>query len=60
MVKHHETSATLWRQIAGASYVWWALAAIVTAGLTVVARAAAPPAPVPDAVLASSVAFASD
>jgi alpha-1,2-mannosyltransferase len=60
MVKHHETSATLWRQIAGASYVWWALAAIVTAGLTVVARPTAPPAPVPDAVRAFPVAFASD
>ena len=39
MPKHHETAASLWRQLAGGSYVWWALAVIVVAG-TVSARAA--------------------
>jgi alpha-1,2-mannosyltransferase len=38
--KHHETTANLWRQLAGSSYVWWALAVIVAAGLTVTARLA--------------------
>jgi alpha-1,2-mannosyltransferase len=33
--KHHETNAAWWRQLAGMSYVWWALAVIVVAGLTV-------------------------
>jgi alpha-1,2-mannosyltransferase len=33
--KHHELGAAWWRQLAGVSYVWWALAAIVTAGATV-------------------------
>jgi alpha-1,2-mannosyltransferase len=37
--KHHETTANLWRQVVGSSYVWWALAVIVAAGLTVTARA---------------------
>jgi alpha-1,2-mannosyltransferase len=37
--KHHETTANWWRQLLGASYVWWALAVIVAAGLTVTARA---------------------
>ncbi|OBG29325.1 glycosyltransferase 87 family protein [Mycobacterium sp. 852002-51057_SCH5723018] len=36
--KHHETTANLWRQIVGSSYVWWALAVIVAAGLTVTVR----------------------
>ena len=39
MPKHHETAASLWRQLAGGSYVWWALAVIVVSG-TVSARAA--------------------
>lgn len=30
--EHHETSAALWRQILGSSYVWWALALLVVAG----------------------------
>ncbi|HMZ14649.1 MAG: glycosyltransferase 87 family protein [Mycobacterium sp.] len=34
MRQHHETEAGLWRQLAGASYLWWALAVIVVAGLT--------------------------
>lgn len=38
MPKHHETSAAGWRQLAGMSYVWWALATILTAGLAVTAR----------------------
>lgn len=38
--KHHEASAVWWRQLAGMSYVWWALAVIVAAGVTVTARAA--------------------
>lgn len=37
MPKHHETTAAWWRQLLGASYVWWALAAIVTAGITITA-----------------------
>jgi alpha-1,2-mannosyltransferase len=36
--KHHEASAAWWRQLAGMSYVWWALAVIVAAGITVTAR----------------------
>ncbi|WP_082959615.1 glycosyltransferase 87 family protein [Mycobacterium sp. E2462] len=39
--KHHETTASWWRQLVGMSYVWWALAVIVAAGLTVTARVAA-------------------
>ncbi|MEQ0574539.1 glycosyltransferase 87 family protein [Mycobacterium tuberculosis] len=36
--QHRETTAVWWRQLAGMSYVWWALAVIVVAGLTVTAR----------------------
>lgn len=32
MREHEETAASLWRQLAGGSYVWWALAVIVVAG----------------------------
>jgi alpha-1,2-mannosyltransferase len=32
MTEHKETSAALWRQMLGGSYVWWALALIVVAG----------------------------
>jgi alpha-1,2-mannosyltransferase len=32
MPEHHETTASLWRQLVGGSYVWWALALIVVAG----------------------------
>lgn len=39
MPKHHEETANWWHQLLGMSYVWWALAVIVTAGLTVTARA---------------------
>jgi alpha-1,2-mannosyltransferase len=37
MPEHHETAASLWRQLAGGSYVWWAIAVIGVAG-TVSAR----------------------
>jgi alpha-1,2-mannosyltransferase len=40
--KHHETTAAWWRQLAGMSYVWWALAVIVVAGLTITARRESP------------------
>ncbi|MDR3664597.1 MAG: glycosyltransferase 87 family protein [Mycobacterium sp.] len=30
--EHHETSATLWRQVIGSSYVWWGLAVIAATG----------------------------
>ncbi|MBB3603488.1 alpha-1,2-mannosyltransferase [Mycolicibacterium sp. BK556] len=40
--KHHEETASWWRQLLGMSYVWWALAVIVVAGLTVVTAAASP------------------
>jgi alpha-1,2-mannosyltransferase len=39
MPEHHETSASLWRQLAGGSYAWWAIAVIAIAG-TVAARPA--------------------
>jgi len=32
MVEHEETSASLWRQLLGGSYLWWALALITVAG----------------------------
>jgi alpha-1,2-mannosyltransferase len=38
--ENHEETAAWWRQLAGVSYMWWALALIVTAGLTVTAAAA--------------------
>jgi alpha-1,2-mannosyltransferase len=39
MPEHRETTASLWRQLAGGSYVWWAIAVIAVAG-TVSARSA--------------------
>jgi alpha-1,2-mannosyltransferase len=60
MLKHHETAATLWRQIFGASYVWWALTVILTAGTAVVNRAAPPPVVSEEPAQMSSVALASD
>lgn len=33
--KHHEETASWWRQLLGMSYVWWAFAVIVVSGLTV-------------------------
>lgn len=43
--KHHETAAAWWRQLGGMSYVWWALAVLVAAGLTVTARQNPPDSP---------------
>ncbi|KUI29745.1 alpha-(1-2)-phosphatidylinositol mannosyltransferase [Mycobacterium sp. IS-1742] len=43
--EHRETSASLWRQLAGGSYVWWALLVIAAAG-TLTARATHRPEPV--------------
>lgn len=40
--QHHETAAVWWRQLAGMSYVWWAVAVIVAAGLTANTPKAAP------------------
>ncbi|KKE99182.1 glycosyltransferase 87 family protein [Mycolicibacterium obuense] len=37
--EHRETTASLWRQLAGASYLWWALATIVVAGTITTAAA---------------------
>ncbi len=51
--EHHESAASWWRQLAGMSYVWWALAVIVVAGCTVTSQMATSrsgalgPAPVP-------------
>jgi alpha-1,2-mannosyltransferase len=51
--KHHEETANWWHQLVGMSYVWWALAVIVTAGFAVTANRSAqdatarPPTPVP-------------
>ncbi|KUI03123.1 glycosyltransferase 87 family protein [Mycobacterium sp. IS-3022] len=39
MPEHKETAASLWRQLAGGSYVWWAIAVIVSAGSLSVATA---------------------
>ena len=40
MPQHHEQAASLWRQLVGASYVWWAMATIAVAGSVVTGRAA--------------------
>ena len=32
MPENHETTASLWRQLVGGSYIWWALAVILVAG----------------------------
>lgn len=39
MPEHRETMASLWRQLAGGSYVWWALAVIIAAGATSASQA---------------------
>ncbi|WP_414687718.1 glycosyltransferase 87 family protein [Mycobacterium sp.] len=57
MPKYHETTAAWWRQLVGASYVWWALAAIVTAGITVTARSAREIATAPDRAPMSAVGW---
>jgi alpha-1,2-mannosyltransferase len=43
--KHHEVGAVWWRQFAGVSYLWWALATIVAAGATVAVSTATAAAP---------------
>jgi alpha-1,2-mannosyltransferase len=40
--KHHEETASWWRQLLGMSYVWWAFALIAVAGLTVAGRTTSP------------------
>ncbi len=39
MPKHHEADAPLWRQLAGGSYLWWALAVIIAVGFASTSRA---------------------
>ncbi|MGB0435857.1 MAG: glycosyltransferase 87 family protein [Mycobacterium sp.] len=34
--EHRETAASLWRQIVGSSYLWWALAVIIVTGVVAV------------------------
>lgn len=42
--EHHEAAASWWRQLAGMSYVWWAVATVAVAGATVGAvRPLSPP-----------------
>ena len=38
--QHREAAASWWRQLVGASYVWWALAVILISGFTVATRTA--------------------
>ncbi|MBS4730272.1 DUF2029 domain-containing protein [Mycobacterium sp. SM1] len=52
--KHHEAAASWWRQLAGASYVWWALGVIVTTGFTFAARTASRASVVPRATPVSA------
>ncbi|MGE2833494.1 glycosyltransferase 87 family protein [Mycobacterium sp. SMC-4] len=52
--EHRETTATLWRQLVGASYLWWALAVIAVAA-TVSARAVGQPAESPSDTPMSAV-----
>ncbi|MBW0017379.1 MAG: DUF2029 domain-containing protein [Mycobacterium sp.] len=46
--KHKEWTAVWWRQLVGMSYVWWALAVIVAAGLTIRSRVTAQTSPTPE------------
>ena len=46
MPEHHETTASLWRQLAGGSYLWWALAVIVVSGAAATGSAVHRPAAV--------------
>ena len=48
MPEHHETTASLWRQLVGGSYVWWALAVIVVAGTVSTRQTDSQPAAVSD------------
>ena len=49
LTPHHETAASVMRQLAGDAYLWWALAVIAVIGLVSASRAgqttAAPAAP---------------
>lgn len=54
--KHREATAEWWRQLAGMSYVWWALAVIVVAGLTVTAQLTTEPSPEPGRTPVSTAA----
>ena len=40
MPEHHEAAASWWRQLAGGSYVWWAVAVIAVAGFSPTASGA--------------------
>lgn len=53
--KHHEATAVWWRQLFGMSYVWWALAVIVVAGLTVTSRVASHQSATPERAPVSAV-----
>jgi alpha-1,2-mannosyltransferase len=55
MPKHHETTAAGWRQLVGVSYVWWALATILTAGVAAAARTAPRESTAPEPVQVSAV-----
>lgn len=51
--EHQEAGSAWWRQLFGMSYVWWALAVIAVAGLTVRSRGANPqPSPASDSTAA--------
>ncbi|HEY5843208.1 MAG TPA: glycosyltransferase 87 family protein [Mycobacterium sp.] len=43
MPEHREAEAALWRQFVGASYLWWAVAVILIAGLTAARPGVSPP-----------------
>jgi alpha-1,2-mannosyltransferase len=45
MPANQEFTATAWRQVLGASYVWWAVAVIVVAGATITAPTLTQPRP---------------
>ena len=51
MPEHQETAASLWRRLAGGSYLWWALAVLIAAGTVPASRTGAEPdepaAPIP-------------
>lgn len=49
MPEHRETTAPLWRQLVGGSYMWWALAVVVVAGTVSARRVDGAPASVDDA-----------
>ncbi len=53
--KHHESTAAWWRQLVGASYVWWALATLVTAGIAITARSVPRESTIPDPAPVSAV-----